>query len=142
MLRLTILTLDGVKYDEAVYEVILPTMDGQIGVFTGHSQIVTQAKEGIIFARVKLGDPDDFMESFVCHGGVIEVEDDVVSVLSDEASSSDELIEAEEKQAYEQAIKLRADAKDQVSLDKAQSMIDRHAVRLQVAGLRKNRNRR
>jgi hypothetical protein len=38
-------------------------------------------------------------------------------------------------------MKMKSEAKDQVSLDHAQQMVDRSAVRLQVAGL-KRRHRR
>jgi F-type H+-transporting ATPase subunit epsilon len=133
MPRLRIVTLEGVKLDTEAYEILLPTTEGQIGVFASHAPLVAQAAEGIIRVRYKQGDPDDFMEALTCHGGVIEITDEVVKLLADEAKISTELTEAAEKAAYERALEMRAAAKDQVSLDKAQAMIDRQAVRLQVA---------
>lgn len=141
LIRLKLETLQGTKFDDDVYEVQLPTMAGQIGVLPGHMPIIGVATHGVIKIRRQASDPDDFMELFATNGGVIEVADNVLSVLVDEADDSEEINEAEAKEAYELAKKMKAEAKDQVSLEHAQSLIDRHAVRLQVAGLKRRRQR-
>lgn len=139
MVRFKLVTLSGLKYDEDVVEVILPTLDGYIGVFTGHMPLVSVATDGVISVRKNATDPDDMMEHFASNGGVIEVSDDVLSVLVDEADHADDISEQEAKEALERAQKLKAEAKDEISLEKAQSLVDRSAVRLQVAGLRRKR---
>ncbi|MFO0920486.1 MAG: ATP synthase F1 subunit epsilon [Candidatus Saccharimonadales bacterium] len=141
MIRFQLVTLDGIKYDEEVYEVILPTLEGYIGVLPGHMSLVSVASTGIISVRKNASDPDDFMESFASNGGVIEVSDNVLSVLVDEADHADDISELEAQAALERAKKLKAEAKDEISLEKAQSLIDRSSVRIQVAGL-KRRNRK
>lgn len=141
MIRFQLVALNGQKYDGDVYEVLLPTMEGQIGVLTNHMPLVSVARAGIISVRLRPQDHDDMMEHFAITGGVIEVENNTLRVLVDEANAADELEEDEIKRALEEAKKLKAEAKDQVSLEHAQSLIDRSAVRLQVAGL-KRRNRR
>lgn len=140
-IRLKLETLSGTKFDDDVFEVQLPTMSGQIGVLPGHMPLISVATPGVIRVRRKASDPDDFMELFAANGGVIEVADNVLSVLVDEADDSDQINEAEAKEAYELAQKMKAEAKDQVSLEHAQSLIDRHAVRLQVAELKRRRQR-
>jgi len=140
-IRLQLVTLDGMKFDEDVYEVLLPTLDGEIGVLPGHMPIISVATHGAIMVRRKASDRDDMMEYYATNGGVIEVEDNVLKVLVDEADQADEINEQEAQKALDLAKKMKADAKDQVSLDQAQSLIDRHEVRLQVAGL-KRRHRR
>ncbi|HET7629788.1 MAG TPA: ATP synthase F1 subunit epsilon [Candidatus Saccharimonadales bacterium] len=142
MIRCQLVTLDGVKFDEEVYEVLLPTLDGDIGVLTDHMPLISVAKTGIISIRRKAGDPDDFMEQYVTYGGVIEVADNVLRVLVDEADHSDEVNEQEAQRAYELAQKMKTEAKDQVSLDHAQSLMDRQAVRLKVADMRRRRGSR
>lgn len=141
MLRLQLVSLDGLKFDDDVYEVILPTMDGQIGVLPGHMPLVSVASRGVIGVRRKESDRDDMMEYFAISGGAIEVSDNKLSVLVDEADASDEINEQEAQKAYELAKKMKAEAKDQVSLEKAQSLIDRSSVRLQVAGLKRRHHR-
>ena len=79
------------------------------------------------------------MDNFAISGGVIEVADNTLRVLVDEADHADEISEAEAQKAYELAQKMKSEAKDQVSLEHAQSLVDRSAVRLQVAGLKRRR---
>lgn len=141
MLRLELVTLDGVKVADEVYEVLLPTLDGYIGVMPGHMPLVSVATNGVISIRKKAADSDDQMDHFATHGGVIEVDNDVLRVLVDEADSADEINESEAQKAYELAQKMKAEAKDQVSLEHAQSLIDRQQVRIRVADLRRRRRR-
>ncbi|MBA2279571.1 ATP synthase F1 subunit epsilon [Candidatus Saccharibacteria bacterium] len=137
-----LVSLDGIKFSEDVYEVILPTMDGEIGVMPKHMPLISVAKAGVISVRRNANDRDDSMELFAISGGAIEVSGDTLRVLVDEADNSDEISEEEAKAAYVRAKKLKSEAKDQVSLDQAQSLIDRTSVRLQVAGIKRSSRRR
>lgn len=137
MVHFELVTLDGVKFKETVHEVILPTPEGQIAVFPNHAPLVSLAAEGVIAVRKKEKDSDDMLEYYATHGGVIEVLDNTVRVLADEAAHAEEINEAQEKAAYERALKLKSEAKDLVSLDKAQSLIDRQSLRLKVAELKR-----
>ncbi len=137
MIQFQLVSLGGVKYDEDVYQVLLPTLDGQIGVMPGHMPLVSVATHGMVGVRRLSSDRDDAMDYFAISGGVIEVDNNVLRVLVDEADNADEISEAEAKEAFELAQKMKAEAKDQVSLEHAQSLIDRSSVRLQVAGLKR-----
>lgn len=141
MIKFQLVSLDGVKFAEDVYEIILPTMSGEIGVLPKHMPLISVAERGVISVRKSPQDRDDMMEHFAISGGAIEVSGDSLRVLVDEADASGDISEEEARAAMERAQKLKADAKDQVSLDQAQSLIDRSAVRLQVAGMkRRGRN--
>ncbi len=139
MIRFELVSLDGIKFSEDVYEILLPTLDGQIGVMPGHMPLISVATTGVISIRRDSKDRDDMMEHFAISGGVIEVSNNKLSVLVDEADQADEINEAEVQKALELAQKMKAEAKDQVSLDHAQSLVDRQATRLQVAGLKRRR---
>lgn len=139
MIKFQIVTLSGVKFDEDVYEVQLPTPDGQIGVFPDHMPLVSLAVPGVIAVRRRENDSNDKLEYFATDGGVIEVADNTVKILADEAVDAEELHEENVKQALIEAEEAYRDAKDKVSLDKAQAMIDRQRVRLNVAGLKRRR---
>jgi F-type H+-transporting ATPase subunit epsilon len=141
MIKLDLVTLHGIKSSGEVHEVLLPTPLGQIAVFENHAPLVSIASPGIIKVRVKPNDPDDFMEVFATNGGVIEVEDNAVRVLVDEADAPEEINEQEAQKAVQDAKDLLANAKDQVSLDNAMSMIERTATRLKVAELKRRRRR-
>ena len=137
MFHFQLVAISGKKFDEDVYEVILPTLDGEIGVLKDHMPLVSVATTGAIMVRRNPKDPDYAREFFATNGGVIEVEDNVLRVLVDEADHANEINEAEVQKALERAQKMKAEAKDQVSLEHAQTLVDRQAVRLQVAGLKR-----
>jgi len=125
MIKFQIVTLSGIKFDEDVYEVQLPTPDGHIGVFPNHMPLVSLAVAGMISVRKNERDGNDKLEYFATDGGVIEVLDNTVRVLADEAVHAEEIHEDSTKKALEVAKQAHKNAKDKVSLDKAQAMIDR-----------------
>ncbi len=142
MLHFQLVALSGVKFDDDVNEVTLPTLDGEIGVLQDHMPLVSVATSGAIAVRRNAKDRDDQREFFATNGGVVEVADNILRVLVDEADHADDINEAEAEAAMERAKKMKAEAKDQVSLEHAQELMDRHAVRLQVAGLKRRHQRK
>lgn len=139
MITFELVTLHGIKFSEKVYEVMLPTPLGEIAVFEHHMPLVSLVAPGIIKVRPKADTKDNHLELFSVHGGVIEIADNIIRVLVDEAAHSDELNEKEVLAALERAKQLRAEASEQVELDKAQAMVDRHNVELKVAELRRRK---
>ena len=140
-MNLQLITLQGIKIDEPVYEVILPTTTGEIAVFPGHEPLVTVAKAGVIQVRREREHSNERMELFAISGGVIEISPERVRVLVDEADHGEDILESETKAALERAIKMRDNAANQVELEKAHQLVDRHMVRLKVAGLQRHRRR-
>lgn len=120
----------------------MPTAAGEIAVFPGHEPLVSLAVPGAIAVRTNKGDADDKLDYYAVSGGVIEVSPESLRVLVDEADSSDDIVESETKAALDRALKMRDSAKDQVELEKASQLVDRHAVRLKVADLRRRHHRR
>lgn len=142
MIHFQLVALTGKKFDDDVYEVILPTLEGDIGVLQDHMPLVSVATTGAIAVRRDSKDSDASREYFAISGGVIEISDNTLRVLVDEADHADDINEAEAEAAMERAQKLKAEAKDEVSLEHAQAIVDRHAVRLQVAGLKRRHQKR
>lgn len=136
-----LITLAGSKINEKIYEVILPTVDGEISVFPDHEPLVSVAANGVIAVRRDKGHSDEQLEYFAITGGIIEIADNHVRVLVDEAEHGEDIVESESKLALERAIKLRDNATDQVELEKAHQLVDRHAVRLKVADLHRRKRR-
>ncbi len=140
-MKLELVTLAGIKVDQDVYEVMLPTAAGPIAVFPGHEPLVGVAVPGAIGVRHKKGDSDNHIEYFAISGGVIEITGSRVRVLVDEADHGDDIIEAESKAALAKALDMQKNAKNAIELEKATQLIDRHQVRLNVAGLRRRQRR-
>lgn len=142
MIHFQLVALSGKKFDDDVYEVVLPTLDGEIGVLQDHMPLVSVATTGSIAIRRQPRDSDAQREFFACSGGAIEVSNNTLRVLVDEADHADDINESEAQKALERAQKLKTEAKDQVSLEHAQSLVDRQQVRLQVAGLKRRHQRK
>lgn len=141
MFHFQLVSISGKKFDDEVYEVVLPTLDGEIGVLQDHMPLVSVAVPGVVMVRRQPRDPDYAREFYAINGGAIEVADNRLRVLVDEADHADDINEAEAQAALERAKTMANEAKDQVSLEHAQSLVDRHSVRLQVAGLKRRHTR-
>ena len=138
-MRLTLTTLLGIKIDQTVYELIIPTAAGEIAIFPGHEPLVTLAVPGAIAIRYKKTDDDSHLEYFAISGGIVEISQKAVRVLVDRSIYGADIIEAESQAALERAIVLRDNAEDQLELEKAHQLVDRHSVRLKVAELHRRR---
>jgi F-type H+-transporting ATPase subunit epsilon len=93
MMQLQLITLLGIKVDQQVYELLIPTAAGEIGVFPGHEPLVSLVVSGAIAVRYKKGDPDSKLEYFAISGGVVEISQTSVRILVDEADQSDDIVE-------------------------------------------------
>ena len=139
-MNLKLVTLGGVKLDEMVYSVTIPTIDGEISVLPSHEPLVTVARDGVITVRRTKETQEE--EFFAISGGVVEIDQTGVRILVDEADHGDDIIEAETQAALERAIVARDNADDQIEREKAKQLIDRHLVRLKVADLQRHKRRR
>jgi F-type H+-transporting ATPase subunit epsilon len=141
-MKIELVTLDGIKFSADAYSVILPTAAGQITVMPGHEPLLSVVTPGVIAIRREKSAPDYHVEHYATFGGVVEVTDESVRVLVDEATHGDDINEAEAQKAHETALKMRSEAKNSVELDKAQQLVDRATARIDVARIRRHASRR
>src|SRR5512141_3031466 len=125
-MQFELVSLDGVKFSAEAYSVILPTAAGQITLLPKHEPLLGVVVPGVITIRRQKSDPDHHLEHYATYGGVLEVGPQTVRVLVDEATHGEEINEAEAEKAHQAAIDLRKSAKDQVELDRAQTLTHRH----------------
>lgn len=101
--------VDVVSAEESIYSgdaefVVLPGVMGELGIYPKHTPLVTQIKPGVV--RIKV--PGQAEEQIVyVQGGFLEIQPDVVTVLSDTAIRAHDLDEAkalEAKRAAEEAM--------------------------------------
>jgi F-type H+-transporting ATPase subunit epsilon len=84
--------------------VVLPGVMGELGIFPKHTPLITQIKAGAV--RIKVPGQAEEQVVFV-QGGFLEVQPDIVTVLSDTAIRAKDLDEAkalEAKAAAEEAM--------------------------------------
>jgi len=85
---------------------------GELGVYPKHTPLITQIKPGEV--RIKIPGQAEEQIVFV-QGGYLEIQPDVVTVLSDTAIRAKDLDEAkalQAKQAAEQALQNKASKED------------------------------
>lgn len=127
-----LLTLSGVKYSGQVKEVALTLSAGEAVILPNHEPLTALTLPGSVTVRSKTED-----DVFVIYGGILEVTHDRVRLLADEAEHADDLIEEEIHDAINNAKAIQAGTKDSLELNRAQEIIDRQIVRLNVANIRR-----
>jgi F-type H+-transporting ATPase subunit epsilon len=140
--KLQLYSLGGTHFDDEVFEAIVPTTEGDIAINGGHAPLVGVISAGIITIKKKKSDKSDKHEHLAIFSGAIEVLNNLVRVLVDEAEDKEGVVENEAKKAIERAQKLKQNARDDVSLAEAEALIDRQQVRLRLAELKKHSRKR
>jgi F-type H+-transporting ATPase subunit epsilon len=110
--------------------VIVPGERGELGVYPRHAPLVTKLKPGSV--RVKLPDQED-EELIYVNGGLLEVQPDVVTIMSDSGLRGKDLDEAkalEAKRAAEEAMKNKTGAMEiaQAQAELAQAVAQLAAI--------------
>ncbi|MDX1436241.1 MAG: ATP synthase F1 subunit epsilon [Anaerolineales bacterium] len=85
-IRCEIVSQDRPVFEGDVDIVVLPGVDGEMGILPNHTALLTTLKFGII--RVRTGSQE---EIFTVAGGVAEVQPDIVTVLADAAENVQEI---------------------------------------------------
>lgn len=133
--------VDVVSAEESIFSgdakfVALPGEAGELGIYPRHTPLITRIKPGAV-RIVKADDTEEFV--FVA-GGLLEVQPNSVTVLSDTAIRGKDLDEAKAvaaKAAAEEALK---NAKGDIDIAMAQSELAVMAA--QIAALRKYRQKK
>jgi F-type H+-transporting ATPase subunit epsilon len=125
----TVATPEGLSYDGTITGAIVPAHDGQVGILTDRAPILLKLGAGELRLHVSGGGAD--VVYFVA-GGVAQMKDNVLTILSDEAKTKDQLdVEAAKKDLVDFANAPQGTASEQTLRDR--KMRRARAV-LQVAG--------
>ena len=133
--------VDVVSAEESIFSgeakfVALPGEAGELGIYPRHTPLITRIRPG----AVRIERPDGSEEFVFVAGGVLEVQPDRVTVLSDTAIRGKDLDEAKANEARKAAEEAVKNAKSDIDLAKAQSELAVMAA--QIAALRKYRQKR
>ena len=99
-----IVTPERIVYTNEVEMVVAPTIDGEIGVLPLHAPLVGALKAGEV--RVKIGDT---VEWFAVSGGYVQVHEDKVIILADDAQPASQIDVERARQAKALAEQTLAD---------------------------------
>ncbi len=108
---------------------------GELGIAPSHAPLITRIKPGQV--RVLNGDKPE--QHFYVSGGILEVQPDLITVLSDTALRAADIDEAKVKAAKEEAERLLAGRGKEMDIAAAQQQLMQAVAQLQaLERLRKN----
>ncbi|MEO1273604.1 MAG: ATP synthase F1 subunit epsilon [Myxococcota bacterium] len=137
-LKVEIITPESIAYasgdDNPVEEVVLPGVNGELGILEGHLPMMTTLRSGRVIVRHSGGEPT----LFAIHGGFAQIMPNEVNILTDEAESADKIdadraraaLEAAEKKLQEE---MNRDHVEDDAADLHRAALERARARLFVA---------
>ncbi|HJD44085.1 MAG TPA: F0F1 ATP synthase subunit epsilon [Candidatus Paenalcaligenes intestinipullorum] len=133
------LQIDVVSAERSMFSgeatfVALPGESGELGILPGHTPLISRVRPGTL----KIVKTDGTEEHIFVAGGVIEVQPNVVTVLSDTAIRATDLDEAKALEARERAQEALANTKDQDDIAVVEAELAMLAA--QAAAARRFRN--
>lgn len=134
-IRLDIVTAERVVYSGDVDLVLVPGVEGQLGILPHHAPLMTTLQMGEL--RVKKGG-EEF--SLAIHSGFLEVRPDRVIVLADAAERAEEIDIARAEEAKRRAEEALKQHPPEVDATRAEAALHRALTRLQVVEKRKRRS--
>ena len=134
-IQCSIVSAEKEIFSESVSMVVATGSMGELGITAGHSQLLTGIKPG----PVKIVKENGEEEVFFLSGGFIEVQPDVVTLLSDVAIRAEDIDEEQAEKAREAAEKIKENADSDLDFSRARAELAEAAARLQT--LRKLRKK-
>ena len=132
--------VDVVSAEESIFSgaarfVALPGESGELGIYPRHTPLITRIKPGSV--RIEMADGGE--EFVFVAGGILEVQPNCVTVLSDTAIRGRDLDDQKAQEAKAAAEEALKNAKSEIDLARAQSELAIMAA--QIAALRKFRQK-
>tara|TARA_R110002110_G_scaffold190331_1_gene398549 strand:- start:822 stop:1235 length:414 start_codon:yes stop_codon:yes gene_type:complete len=101
---------------------------GELGIFPGHTPLLTGVMPGPVRLKLESGEEEVFFAS----GGYLEVQPTAITILADTALRADDLDEAAAKAAQEKAEKQLADNRSDIDFGRVQADIQETAAMLRT----------
>ena len=133
--------VDVVSAEESIFSgearfVALPGEAGELGIYPRHTPLITRIKAG----SVRIEKADGTEEFIFVAGGILEVQPNCVTVLSDTAVRGKDLDDEKANAARAAAEEALKNAKTEIDMAKATSELAMMAA--QIAALRKYRQKK
>ncbi|MBI4032891.1 ATP synthase F1 subunit epsilon [Candidatus Berkelbacteria bacterium] len=135
-LTVQIITPERTVFDGQADGVTLPATTGELTILPGHLPLITLLRSGEI--TLHAGQQRRHM---AIHGGFMEIDNDVVKLLTDAAEPEEEIDERRAAEALERARRAKEEATTHHEQAEALAAIERAVARLQLAERRKQRHR-
>ena len=128
-LTLEIVTPEAKVYSDTIDSVVIPTVEGEIGVLPGHIPLLTQVEHGEL--RVSKGASTQWL---AIGGGFAQIDGDKVRVLAEHAITEEKIDEHAVEAAMKRAEQQLKEAKDMdpQQYEHLQSLVRYSGVQLAV----------
>ncbi|CUS47836.1 MAG: F-type H+-transporting ATPase epsilon subunit AtpC [Idiomarinaceae bacterium HL-53] len=126
--RLDVVSAEDQLFTGNVQSIQVTGSEGELGILPGHIPLLTALKPGMVRIVTEAGEE----EFFYVAGGVMEVQPDTVTVLSDTAVRGDDLDEQAAEKAMQQAREALADSSPDMSYAEAAAELARAIAQLRV----------
>lgn len=134
-MRLEVVSAEMELFSGTVNAIFAPAIMGEVGIYPMHTPLVTQLKAGEVKIEID-GEEDQFL--FVS-GGLLEVQPDVVTILSDTAARAEDLDESMALEAKQKAEESLSDS--HADMDSARAMAELAEANARLRMIQKIRNR-
>ncbi|MTD41665.1 F0F1 ATP synthase subunit epsilon [Erwinia sp. CPCC 100877] len=114
-LTVNVVTPNGLVYDHRAAIVVAKTTDGEIGILPKHAPIIVPL--AIDEVRVKRTDSDTHVDWIAVNGGIMEVRDNIVSIIADSAERERDIDVSRAERAKQRAERMIAEAKEHANKD-------------------------
>jgi F-type H+-transporting ATPase subunit epsilon len=137
---MTTIRVDVVSAEQEIFQgdatlVVVTGEMGELGIAPRHAPLITRLKPGQVRVVLEGGEEQFFYVS----GGILEVQPQVVTILTDTAIRAKDLDEAAAKQAKDEAERALANRGDAMEIAEAQAKLAEAVAQLQaLERLRKN----
>ena len=126
-LKMEVITPEQVALRDESTSVVVPGVDGELGIWPNHAPLLAGLKPGVITYKTASG-----TQKLVVSGGFIEISNNVISVIAPAAEKSSDIdfarAEAAKKRAEERLAQKSAD----IDVARAQAALARAKARLSV----------
>ncbi|MBI4022986.1 ATP synthase F1 subunit epsilon [Candidatus Berkelbacteria bacterium] len=135
-MKLQIITPEKTVFEGTVDGITLPSSTGELTVLSGHVPLIVPLKSGEITLHV-----GDERRHMAVHGGFVEVDNDVVKLLTDAVELEEEVDERRAQEALDRARRAKEEAATTHDTAEALAAVERAIARLRLAERKKQRHR-
>lgn len=125
-----VVTPERVVFDQPVESLVVPGVEGYLGVLYNHAPMVVHLRIGVVRYREPGGD----LKRMAISGGFLEVADNRAVILADTAELAAQIDVMRARAAKERALRRLAGRREEIDFDRAQAALQRAIARLRAVG--------
>ena len=127
-IKLDIVSAEEEIFSQEVEMIYAPAEMGEVGISPKHAPLITKLKPGDVRAQIN----KDEMKTFYVSGGILEIQPNEVTILSDTALREDDLDEERALEAEKLAQEAMKNSANEVDATKAKSELLQAAAQLRL----------